>query len=299
MPSALYLSSRSRHSVGVKRRTVIAPRAEPLKSLLIRELNVTPEGADRLLERGAVYVEGKRVAEGRPLAEHARVTVVLEESGVSTQTALSSGPDVPVLYEDSDLLVVDKPAGLPAQPTPGGALSLHDVVSQRLGFSAGLVHRLDRDTSGVMIFGKHDAATAQLATAFREGSARKRYLAVTGPGLPLRGCITLPLSRDPARPGRWRASGQANGVSAQTEYECVGAGDGFCVVALTPLTGRTHQLRAHLAGLGFPIVGDVLYGGMRTSLRCLLHAQQLHIIGKSFEAPIPPDIGGYFARAGL
>ncbi len=258
----------------VKRRTMVAPRAEPLKSLLIRELGVTSSAADRLLERGAVYVDGKRVAEGRVLADGARVTVVLEESGAATDVPISTGLEAPTLFEDADIIAVNKPAGLPSQPTPGGAISLHDVVSQRLGFAAGLVHRLDRETSGVTVFGKHARATTRLAAAFREGTVRKRYLAVTGPGLPEKGSITLPLSKDPSRPGRWRASDKANGVSAHTDFERLWSSADFCLVSLTPLTGRTHQLRAHLTSVGYPIVGDTLYGGGGDAARCLLHAHQ-------------------------
>ncbi len=278
---------------------MVAPRAEPLKSLLIRELEITPSAADRLLERGAVYVDGKRVPEGRVLADGARVTVVLEESGASTEAPISTALSVPTLFEDADVVAVNKPAGLPAQPTPGGAVSLHDVVSERLGFAAGLVHRLDRETSGVTVFGKHPRATARLAAQFREGSARKRYLAITGPGLPEKGTITLPLSKDPSRPGRWRASEKANGISAHTDFERLFANENFCVVSLTPLTGRTHQLRAHLSGIGLPILGDTLYGGGNTASRCLLHAQQLVIDGKTLEAPLPNDLRGYFEHAQL
>jgi len=278
---------------------MVAPRAEPLKSLLIRELELTPAAADRLLERGAVYIDGKRVAEGRMLADGARVTAVLEESGAATDVPISTGLKVPTIFEDTEVLAVNKPAGLPAQPTPGGAVSLHDVVSQRLGFAAGLVHRLDRETSGVTIFGKTSRATARLAAEFREGHARKRYLAVTGPGLPEKGSIALPLSKDPSRPGRWRASDKANGISAHTDFERLWSGDDCCLVALTPLTGRTHQLRAHLAGLGFPILGDTLYGGGSAAARCLLHGFKLEIDGKSLEAPLPDDLRAYFERAGL
>ena len=283
----------------VKRKTVVAPRGEALKSLLIRELGVAPGAADRLLARGAVYVNGKRVHEGRVLNNGERVTIVLEESGASTDSAATSALVVTTLFEDVDVIVVDKPAGLPAQPTPGGAASLLDVVSKRLGFAAGLVHRLDRETSGVTIFGKHPQATSALAEAFRDGLAHKRYLAATSPGLPERGTITLPLSKDPSRPGRWRASMHANGITAHTTYERLFSGDEFSLAALMPLTGRTHQLRAHLSGIGWPIIGDTLYGGLESARRCLLHAQRLEISGEAFEAPIPADLREYFDRAGL
>src|SRR5205823_4921369 len=120
-------------------------------------------------------------------------------------------------------------------------------------------------------------STRELASEFRQGTARKRYLAVCGPGLPANGVIDLPLSKDPSRPGRWRASRRANGVAAVTEYERLSEGAGFCVASLWPKTGRTHQLRAHLAGVGCPIVGDALYGGAPSASRSLLHAWELHL----------------------
>jgi 23S rRNA pseudouridine1911/1915/1917 synthase len=138
------------------------------------------------------------------------------------------------------------------------------------------------------VFGKSPEATSRLATEFREGRAVKQYLAATGPGLPPEGVIALPLSRDPARPGRWRASARANGLAAETSYRRLfeGAVSG---VALFPRTGRTHQLRAHLAALGHPIVGDALYGGP-PGPRCLLHARRLAVLGLHLEAPVPADL---------
>jgi 23S rRNA pseudouridine1911/1915/1917 synthase len=159
-----------------------------------------------------------------------------------------------------------------------------------------LVHRLDRETSGVTVFGKHPKATARLAAAFREGRAKKEYRAVTSPGLPEAGLIDLPLSKDPSRPGRFRASARANGVSAVTRYLRLYDSAEVSVVALYPETGRTHQLRAHLAALGHPILGDTLYGG-REGGRCLLHAHRLEIDGWTVEAPVPDDVARWFSSA--
>jgi 23S rRNA pseudouridine1911/1915/1917 synthase len=188
--------------------------------------------------------------------------------------------------------------------------SLVDLVSARLGRPAGLVHRLDRETSGVTVFGKTAAATTTLAAQFREGHAHKRYLAATGPGLPSSGTVELPLSKDPSRPGRWRASRAANGVSALTDFRTLSAGEEFCLVELLPYTGRTHQLRAHLTALGAPILGDVRYGGAAQAAglpapRCLLHAQALELLHPHtgqplrIEAPVPEDLRRFFTAAGV
>ena len=152
-----------------------------------------------------------------------------------------------------------------------------------------------------------------LALQFREGRVHKRYLAACGPGLGAhgsQGLIELPLSKDPARPGRYRASRTANGVPASTVWRLLHAAPEYALVALFPRTGRTHQLRAHLTALGAPILGDARYGGAAQALgekvpRCLLHAQALSLrhplSGASLllEAPLPDDLARFFADAGL
>ncbi|MCY1031096.1 RluA family pseudouridine synthase [Corallococcus sp. BB11-1] len=299
----------------MKRRTFRSEGAHVGRALaeaVAAELGLPVADARRLVEVGAVYVAGRRARDGAVRLQSAQVvTVVLEEAGQSPLEA--SGPAAPlrVLFEDEDVLAVDKPAGLNAQPTEGrvGA-SLVDVVGAHLGRQAGLVHRLDRETSGVTVFGKSAQATSALAEAFREGTARKRYLAATGPGLPEDGTVDLPLSKDPSRPGRWRATRAANGVPAWTDYRRLFASDAFCLVELLPRTGRTHQLRAHLTALGTPILGDARYGGAGSAggllaPRCLLHAQALELghprTGQPLrlEATAPEDLRAFFVAAGV
>lgn len=298
----------------MKRRTFTIVDAGPnptLGEVVGRELEVAAVEASRLIAAGAVYLQGRRTLEpGTRVARGQKVTIVLEEAGV-TPTAATPEPQLQVLFEDRDLVAVMKPAGIASQPTPSrvGA-SLVDLVSRQLGREAGLVHRLDRETSGVIVFGKTREATSALAAAFREGTANKRYLAATGPKLPGRGEIDLPLSRDPSRPGRWRATRQANGVPALTRYERLFAAPEFALVALYPQTGRTHQLRAHLRALDAPILGDLLYGGEREAQgvkapRCLLHAAALALPHPRTGAPVlleatpPEDLAAFFRVAGV
>lgn len=284
-----------------------------LAAALARALPVPAAEAEALVRRGAVYVGGKRARDGGVrLVAGQTVMVVLEEGGVDTLARPAApAPRLAVLLEDADVLAVDKPAGLTAQPTAGRVGdSLLDLATQHLGAPAGLVHRLDRETSGVTVFGKHDAATRALSAAFRDGTAKKRYLAACGPGLPPQGRIDLPLSGDPTRPGRWRATRQANGVAALTLFRTLFASDACCLVELLPQTGRTHQLRAHLTALGAPILGDARYGGARTAAgleapRCLLHAQALALPHPRtgapllLEAPVPDDLAAFFRAAGV
>jgi 23S rRNA pseudouridine1911/1915/1917 synthase len=210
-----------------------------------------------------------------------------------------------VLHEDAELLAVDKPAGLPAQPTPGGLRSLLLLASDHLGREAGLVHRLDRDTSGVMVFGKSPAATSALAASFRTGAARKQYLAVTAAGLPDSGTCTLRLARDRTRPGRWVARPR-DGLEAETRFRRLAATAELALAGVWPRTGRTHQIRTHLAALGAPIAGDRLYGGPmklqgKDIGRSLLHAHLLLLPHPRTGAPLllcaplPADMAPWFA----
>ncbi|MFY2556622.1 RluA family pseudouridine synthase [Corallococcus terminator] len=296
----------------MKRRTFRAEGARAVVEAVAAELGLPVEQARGLVEVGAVYVAGRRCRDAKArLTPGQVVAVVLEEGGQSSLAEAPVAPTFRVLHEDAEVLAVDKPAGLNAQPTEArvGA-SLVDQVSGYLGREAGLVHRLDRETSGVTVFGKTPQATSALAEEFREGRARKRYVAATGPGLPESGTVDLPLSKDPSRPGRWRATRAANGVPALTHFRTLYAGPEFCVVELLPQTGRTHQLRAHLTALGAPILGDSRYGGAPRAggveaARCLLHAHALELAhprtGEPLrvEAPVPEDLLRFFTLAGV
>lgn len=295
----------------MKRRGIRVEQDEELVRALARALGGR-DGDAVALERiasGAVYVQGRRVTKPDQLVRAGQTLLVVEEAPRDAARVVTAAAELRILFEDDAVIAVDKPAGITAQPTPGRVGdSLLDVVSRHLGREAGLVHRLDRETSGVTIFGKTREATSALARQFRAGTAKKRYLAVaTGP-LPERGDITLPLSRDPSRIGRWRASRTANGLSASTHFERLGGTDGFTLVALFPATGRTHQLRAHLRALNAPIAGDALYEGAKMidgieAPRCLLHAQALTIGNPRrgrpllLEAPVPADLLRFFERA--
>ena len=301
----------------MKRRVFRAEAAlvgRPLAEGVAAQLGLSLEEAGRLVGVGAVYVAGRRSRDARsPLGAGQVVMVVLEEGGQSPLAAPSApARALSVLHEDAALIAVDKPPGMTAQPTEGRVGdSLVDHVGAHLGRPAGLVHRLDRETSGVTVFGKTAQATSALAEEFREGRARKRYLAAVGPvPLPSPGTIELPLSRDPSRPGRWRATRSAHGVDALTHYRVLYAGGDFALVELWPQTGRTHQLRAHLTALGAPILGDARYGGAAragalAAPRCLLHAQALELhhpdsgLPVRFEAPVPEDLARFFTAAGV
>lgn len=257
--------------------------------------------ARRLLARGAVWIDGVRCKIASKLVrDPMKIEVVQEESG----RAAPERVPLPILLQDDDVLAVDKPAGVASQATPSGDFgTLPDLVAQHLGVPIGrvqTVHRLDRETSGVVVFGRHPRATTRLAAAFREGTAHKLYFAAVAGALVGEGRLEAKLAESRSRRGSWEV--REDGVPAITAWQSVASPDGaWSFVMLRPETGRTHQLRVHLAHLGHPILGDVRYGGPRTLgtmefPRLLLHARRLTVphprTGEplTLEAPIPADL---------
>jgi 23S rRNA pseudouridine1911/1915/1917 synthase len=203
---------------------------------------------------------------------------------------------LPVLYEDKDCVVINKPVG--ALTHSKGAFNPEATVASWLasrvtgmnGERAGIVHRLDRATSGVMICGKTPDALKWLQKQFSERKVKKAYAAVVqGELSEQEAVIDMPIERNPRKPQTFRVG--ANGKSAITHYKVMANGNGYSLLTLQPSTGRTHQLRVHLHKLGHPIVGDELYGGPKAE-RMFLHAEKLEITlpnktRKTFEAPTP------------
>lgn len=284
-----------------------ADEGERLDRFLSGRGGISRGEARRALERGGVYLEGSRCkVASRTVRAGQRVEAVLEEAG-----RVQEAPPQPlvVLHEDAQVLAVAKPAGVASQATLTGDVgTLPWLVGRHLGRKAAevaTVHRLDRDTSGVVVFGKTPGATRALAAAFRDGTARKEYQAIAAGRLEGSGTVDAPLGPAPGRKGSYAVV--AGGLPAVTRWEALAhLGDDATLVRLFPETGRTHQLRVHLAHLGHPIVGDSRYGGPPRAgaiepPRFLLHARALvvpHPSGGSLtlEAAFPPD---FAAAAGL
>lgn len=204
-----------------------------------------------------------------------------------------------VLHRDDDVIVLDKPAGLAVQGGTGTRRHL-DAMLDMLRFGAAerprLVHRLDKDTSGILVLARNREAARFFTTAFRGREARKLYLAVTaGAPKPWRGRIDLALAKRGGRGAEKMAAGGEDARSAATLYDTLDAAGGrAALVALMPLTGRTHQLRAHMAAIGAPILGDGKYGGAAAFLEGLGLAKRLHLHARAIEIPRP---GGGILRA--
>jgi len=266
----------------------------------------------RLIREGRVTV-GDPPSEGRAGQRLEQGDRVLVRMPPEEPEALRPEPiPLTILYEDADLLVVDKPAGLTVHPAVGvrrgtlaAALLAYRPELAGVGEPErpGIVHRLDRDTSGLLVVAKSEAARAALARQWKERQVEKGYLAlVCGRLEPPQGVIDAPIGRDPRH--RQRMAVVEDGRAARTAYRVrryLPAGqagrDTYSLVEVTPSTGRTHQIRVHFAALGHPLVGDRVYGRPSPILRRqFLHADRLAfrhpIDGRplDFESPLPEDL---------
>lgn len=179
-----------------------------------------------------------------------------------------------LLYRDGLILVLNKPAGLAVHRGPKGGETLEDSLDHlRFGLprAPALAHRLDKDTSGVLILGRHRKALEKMMQLFKRGEIDKTYWAiVVGGPAENEGLIDLPLGpRDPDR--GWWMKVDPNGAPSQTKWKVLGRAEGFSWLQLEPLTGRTHQLRVHCAHMGWPILGDNIYGVNGQSEREMMH----------------------------
>lgn len=187
-----------------------------------------------------------------------------------------------LLYRDGLILVLDKPAGLPVHRGPKGGESLEDGFDAlRFGLprAPALAHRLDRDTSGCLVLGRHRKALAKLGTLFKQGRIGKTYWAiVVGGPESVEGLIDLPLARRDASQGWWMKV-DSSGAPSQTRWSVLGRGGGLTWLSLEPLTGRTHQLRVHCASQDWSILGDPIYGphGRGDPAPLHLHARSVSI----------------------
>jgi 23S rRNA pseudouridine955/2504/2580 synthase len=256
---------------------------------------------EKLLRTGQIRVDGKRAHAGDPVAPGQAIRV----PPLPETPAPSPKPSAPrarpqdvallrdaVLYRDDWAIVVNKPAGLAVQG--GTNTDRHvDALLDGLRFESKerprLVHRLDKDTSGVLLIARNPAAAAFFTRAFRDKTTRKVYWAITV-GLPelRQGRIDLALAKHAGIRGGERVHADEEGKSAVTYYSVVDhAGTRASWLALLPVTGRTHQLRAHCAEIGTPILGDGKYGGSGAQLAGGAAARQLHLHARSLDIPHP------------
>ncbi len=285
--------------------------ADRIDRFLARQgLPVSRSRIQRGLAEGLIDVNGRRVKPSYLVRPRDCITI---RHPPPTRLAMPAEPiPLTVVYEDDDLLVIDKPAGLVVHPAPGHASGtlvnalLHhcrDLAGIGGKERPGIVHRLDKDTSGLLVAAKHDTAHSGLMRQFKVHSIARRYLAiVAGDIRPRKGTIDVAIGRDVWE--RKKISPRSTNLKrAVSHYETVERFGCATLVAVTLETGRTHQIRVHLAHQGYPVLGDPVYGGRRAAsrpdlpvARQMLHAQHLGFLhpvtGRpmAFSAPLPEDM---------
>lgn len=246
----------------------------------------------KLCDNGQVLVNGEISRPGYKLRAEDQITLDYDFETHNKVPEIN----LPVLYEDDDCIVINKPAGILTHSkgafNPEGTVAT--FISPKLqhlgGERGGIVHRLDRATSGVIICAKHPAALGWLQKQFSQRKVKKTYQAVVkGVVQPSEAIIDMPIERNPKKPQSFRAG--PGGKEAVTAYKLIKRQGEWSLLELKPLTGRTHQLRVHLHKIGHPIAGDILYGGP-SAPRLMLHAVQLEITlpdrsRQIFHAPLP------------
>jgi 23S rRNA pseudouridine1911/1915/1917 synthase len=229
--------------------------------------------------------------------------VLLEDQHAASDQLVATAGTLHILYEDDDILLIDKPAGLPVHPSPGhysdtlANILLWHYSQKGQGLVVRTIGRLDKSTSGLLLVAKNAPAQTQLERQRAKGILKRRYMAlVEGTLSPPKGRVEAPIGN---RPGSlMEREVREDGASAVTDYETVMAGKDYSLVKIMLHTGRTHQIRVHMAYLGHPLLGDFLYGRENPALipRAALHSAQLDFIHPAtgrpmhLEAELPPDM---------
>lgn len=263
----------------------------------------------RLIAEGCVRVDDQPAKAGALIRAGQTISVRTVAPSLSAGVQAEAIP-LDIIFEDDWILVINKPPGLVVHPAPGNwrgtlvSALLHHWHGSRPGLDPlrpGIVHRLDKDTSGVLVIAKDAATLADLGTQFRTREVEKQYVAfVWGRLARPSGVMAQPIGRNPVH--RKRMAIRAGGRAAETRFEVVERFAAVTLVRLFPKTGRTHQLRVHLAALGHPVVGDAVYGRGRhqapgiSAARQALHAERLafrhphHGLRVQFTAALPDDL---------
>ena len=266
---------------------------ERLDAALARMFGLSRASAAELISSGQVLLGGRAAAKSErvPAGEWLDVTLPAAAPAAPVPRAV---PGLAVVYEDDDIVVVDKPRGVAAHPTPGwtgptvleGLLAAgHTIATSGAAERQGIVHRLDANTTGLMVLAKSEPAYSALKQAFREREIDKRYHAlVQGHPDPLRGTIDAPIGRHPSGDGRFAVV--AGGRPSVTHYDTLEAFRGASLAEIILETGRTHQIRVHMSALHHPCAGDRLYGADPVFAEHLgLTRQWLHAVELGFAHP--------------
>ncbi|MFC6086621.1 RluA family pseudouridine synthase [Sphaerisporangium aureirubrum] len=272
---------------------------ERLDAALARLFGFSRTRAAELITSGDVQLDGATAAKSDRVHAGAWLEVVIPPPPAAPVPVAEPVPGMRVLYEDDDIVVVDKPIGVAAHPTVGwtgptvvgGLLGAgHRVATSGAAERQGIVHRLDANTTGVMVVAKSEVAYSRLKRAFKERTVDKRYHAlVQGHPDPLRGTVDAPIDRHPSGDGRFAVV--AGGKPSVTHYDTVEAFRAASLLDVKLETGRTHQIRVHMAATRHPCVGDLMYGAdPRLAARLGVTRQWLHAASLSFDHPVTGEL---------
>jgi 23S rRNA pseudouridine1911/1915/1917 synthase len=267
---------------------------ERLDAALARLFGLSRARAAELISDGSVLVNGRPAAKSDRVPAGEWLDVTLPPPPITAPPRPEPVPGLVIVYEDDDIVVVDKPPGVAAHPTPGwngptvlqGLLAAgHTIATSGAAERQGIVHRLDAATSGLMVVAKSERAYSALKRAFREREVDKIYHAlVQGHPDPLRGTVDAPIARHPSGDGRFAVV--TGGRPSVTHYDTLEAFRAASLVEVVLETGRTHQIRVHMAAIRHPCVGDRLYGADPVlAARLSLTRQWLHAVRLGFAHP--------------
>ncbi|MET8334675.1 RluA family pseudouridine synthase [Streptosporangium canum] len=267
---------------------------ERLDAALSRLFGFSRTRAAELIVSGDVLVDGSPAAKSDRVHAGAWLDVTLPPPPTAPMPVAEPVPGMKIVYEDDDIVVVNKPIGVAAHPTTGwtgptvigGLLGTgHRVATSGAAERQGIVHRLDANTTGAMVVAKSEHAYSHLKRAFKERTVDKRYHAlVQGHPDPLRGTVDAPIDRHPSGDGRFAVV--AGGKESVTHYDTIEAFRAASLLDIKLETGRTHQIRVHMSALRHPCVGDMMYGADPTlAARLGVTRQWLHAVSLAFEHP--------------
>jgi 23S rRNA pseudouridine1911/1915/1917 synthase len=283
-----------------------------LDTALAERADVSRAAAARLISAGGVTVDGRQARKGHVL--RAGETVAYEPPAAPVTSLEAEDVPLALVYEDDWLLVVDKPAGVVVHPAPGHE---HGTLVQGLvargvrgghGMRPGIVHRLDKETSGLLIVARRDDAYRRLVAAMSQRAITRVYLALLVGDLPQdEGTVDAPIGRH-VRDRKRMSVHTVQPRPAVTHFRVLGRAPGHTYAEVRLETGRTHQIRVHMATLGYPVVGDASYGGRPRPPglgRHFLHAARLAFPhpedGRelAFASPLPPELAAFLATVGI
>jgi 23S rRNA pseudouridine1911/1915/1917 synthase len=288
----------------------IGERLDKIVSVLRPDLSRSH--AQRLIDEGILTLNGKATKSGYKLRKGDKFYLKVPPPSPLEHLVAENIP-LDIIYEDTDILVINKPAGMVVHPAPGHASGtlvnalLYHIPNLNINGNVrpGIAHRLDKDTSGLLVVAKTDAALGSLIEQMKARTTLKEYLTMLeGNVQPAIGIIDAPIGRDPG--ARKQMAVVRNGRPARTQFKVLNYFEKHSYAQVQLHTGRTHQIRVHFAYLGFPVVADTVYGKRKPTLhlkRQFLHAAKLGLKLPStgeyreFEAPLPPDLVRALAEA--